>query len=173
MDPGPVARARGPDRVKSRLVLLIDFLICDMNIWVFLMANRPSVENEIADIERDLDRELERLLLEHSNLVRSAVRDAERKLLPLRAYLAALDGESPLLGSAPKQESALSRLLAVLQSNPHGMHRRDLDAHITASGLTLASARKARYLAEGQGLAARTGATWTLTAAGRVQAGGQ
>jgi hypothetical protein len=84
-----------------------------------------------------------------------------------------LDGDSTLQGIAPKQESALDRLLSVLQANPNGIHRRDLDAHITASGLSLASARKARYLAEVQGLAARTGATWTLTAVGRMQIGGR
>lgn len=131
--------------------------------------DKADLEGEISGIELALSNELESLLLEHSNRVMSAVREAEQKLVPLRAYLAALDNGLPT--DPPKNESALALLLKTLLAAHGGVHRSDLDAKVIAGGLTIASARKARYLAETQGLAIHVGPTWTLTAAGRMQAG--
>lgn len=130
---------------------------------------RQQVETEIAAVEAALSKELDALTHEHTRRVTSAVRAAERKLLPLRAYALAIDGGAPR--GPPDDDSALARLLRSLLAAPDGLHRSHLDAAVTQGGLSLASARKARYLAESQGLASHVGTTWTLTAAGRLHLG--
>ena len=139
-------------------------------------GTRAAVETEILEVELDLRRQVDGILADQSALLMSAVRGAERKLVPLRAYLEALDKQgdgSPNLPSLPQSSSAMGRLLSALSTSSEGMKRDELDRFVMAEGLSLASARKARERAEAEGLAVRQAGLWRLSGIGRLRAAGK
>ena len=133
--------------------------------------NPSAIRSEISNMERELSSQLEQIASEQARLVMVAVREAEQRIGPLRAYL---EASAPGRGTAEptvqqSKTTAVGRLLAALASSTNGMHRKDADAFVMAAGLSIASARKARQTAEAQGLASRRGNIWTLTATGRMR----
>ena len=128
-----------------------------------------AIQSEISNIERELSSQLEQIASEQARLVMVAVREAEQRIGPLRAYLEASGRGTAEPTLQQSKTTAFGRLLAALASSTNGMHRKDADALVMAAGLSIASARKARQTAEAQGLASRRGNVWTLTATGRMR----
>jgi hypothetical protein len=131
---------------------------------------RLAIEEEIASIKQQLRLEVDGIVRRQADLILSAVSDAERRMIPLRAYLDAAEArgrETPATS-----DTAMSRLKRCLAAAGSGVHRDELDKFVMATGLTKASARKARHDAEAEGTASCTGPMWMLTAAGRARLSG-
>lgn len=135
-------------------------------------STRLAIDAEISAVETALQRRLEVIMSEASSLMLEAAREAQRQIFPLMSYLETQSrSTSPTgpKGTGPGRQTALERLLIALEGKAKGVHKKELDAFITSDGLDVTSARKARYVAESQGLVSKQGSIFRITAAGKLR----